>query len=59
MSIIHMFHFPIGSALDLNFSDINVASLDKELEEQDHSVGMTSKDLGLFFWGHSHINTRM
>ncbi|XP_008327711.1 putative E3 ubiquitin-protein ligase UNKL isoform X3 [Cynoglossus semilaevis] len=33
----------IGSALDLNFSDINVASLDKELEEQDHSVGMTSQ----------------
>nr|XP_043874338.1 putative E3 ubiquitin-protein ligase UNKL [Solea senegalensis] len=32
----------IGSALDLNFSDINVASLDKELEEQDHSVGLTS-----------------
>lgn len=51
MSIIHMFHFPTGSALDLNFSDINVASLDKELEEQDHSVGMTSKDLGLFFGG--------
>ncbi|XP_058510418.1 putative E3 ubiquitin-protein ligase UNKL isoform X1 [Solea solea] len=32
----------IGSALDLNFSDINVASLDKEFEEQDHSVGLTS-----------------
>ncbi|XP_034448688.1 putative E3 ubiquitin-protein ligase UNKL isoform X2 [Hippoglossus hippoglossus] len=32
----------IGSALDLNFSDINVASLDKELEEQDHSIGLAS-----------------
>ncbi|KAM3598305.1 uncharacterized protein V6R79_016539 [Siganus canaliculatus] len=32
----------IGSALDLNFSDINVASLDKELEEQDNSVGLAS-----------------
>ncbi|XP_019731385.1 putative E3 ubiquitin-protein ligase UNKL isoform X1 [Hippocampus comes] len=30
----------IGSALDINFSDINVASLDKELEEQDNSVGL-------------------
>ncbi|XP_055008610.1 putative E3 ubiquitin-protein ligase UNKL isoform X2 [Boleophthalmus pectinirostris] len=30
----------IGSALDLNFSDINVASLDKELEEQDHNLGL-------------------
>uniref|UniRef100_A0A8C4IS56 Unk like zinc finger n=1 Tax=Dicentrarchus labrax TaxID=13489 RepID=A0A8C4IS56_DICLA len=33
----------IGSALDLNFSDINVASLDKELEEQDNSIGLTSQ----------------
>ncbi|XP_060946037.1 putative E3 ubiquitin-protein ligase UNKL isoform X2 [Limanda limanda] len=32
----------IGSALDLNFCDINVASLDKELEEQDHSIGLAS-----------------
>uniref|UniRef100_A0A8C6WM84 Unk like zinc finger n=1 Tax=Neogobius melanostomus TaxID=47308 RepID=A0A8C6WM84_9GOBI len=32
----------IGSALDLNFSDINVASLDKELEEQDNNLGLTS-----------------
>lgn len=32
-----------GSALDLNFSDINVASLDKELEEQDNNVGLPSK----------------
>lgn len=39
-----MFRFPTGSALDLNFSDINVASLDKELEEQDNSVGLASKD---------------
>uniref|UniRef100_A0A8C7ZGR6 Unk like zinc finger n=1 Tax=Oryzias sinensis TaxID=183150 RepID=A0A8C7ZGR6_9TELE len=31
----------IGSALDLNFSDINVASLDKELEEQDNSLGLS------------------
>ncbi|TRY86262.1 hypothetical protein DNTS_015835 [Danionella cerebrum] len=30
----------IGTALDLNFSDINVASLDKELEDQD-SNGLT------------------
>ncbi|TNN79556.1 putative E3 ubiquitin-protein ligase UNKL [Liparis tanakae] len=28
----------IGSALDLNFSDIDVASLEKELEEQDDSA---------------------
>ncbi|XP_037331517.1 putative E3 ubiquitin-protein ligase UNKL [Pungitius pungitius] len=33
----------IGSALDLNFSDINVASLDKELEEQDNSVGLAGQ----------------
>ncbi|XP_072299151.1 putative E3 ubiquitin-protein ligase UNKL isoform X2 [Eucyclogobius newberryi] len=33
----------IGSALDLNFSDINVASLDKELEEQDHNMGLGSR----------------
>ncbi|XP_034045406.1 putative E3 ubiquitin-protein ligase UNKL isoform X1 [Thalassophryne amazonica] len=33
----------IGSALDLNFSDINVASLDKELEEQDNNVGLPSQ----------------
>ncbi|XP_020560862.1 putative E3 ubiquitin-protein ligase UNKL isoform X3 [Oryzias latipes] len=33
----------IGSALDLNFSDINVASLDKELEEQDNSLGLSSQ----------------
>uniref|UniRef100_A0A672FG10 Unk like zinc finger n=1 Tax=Salarias fasciatus TaxID=181472 RepID=A0A672FG10_SALFA len=33
----------IGSALDLNFSDINVASLDKELEEQDSHVGLASQ----------------
>ncbi|KAM4530417.1 putative E3 ubiquitin-protein ligase UNKL isoform 4-T4 [Odontesthes bonariensis] len=33
----------IGSALDLNFSDINVASLDKELEEQDNSLGLASQ----------------
>ncbi|XP_070703737.1 putative E3 ubiquitin-protein ligase UNKL isoform X4 [Pempheris klunzingeri] len=33
----------IGSALDLNFSDINVASLEKELEEQDSSVGLASQ----------------
>uniref|UniRef100_A0A1A8UM71 Unkempt homolog-like n=1 Tax=Nothobranchius furzeri TaxID=105023 RepID=A0A1A8UM71_NOTFU len=32
----------IGSALDLKFSDINVASLDKELEEQDNSLGLAS-----------------
>lgn len=34
----------LGSALDLNFSDINVASLDKELEDQDNNgLGLTSK----------------
>ncbi|XP_056870206.1 putative E3 ubiquitin-protein ligase UNKL isoform X1 [Takifugu flavidus] len=33
----------IGSALDLNFSDINVASLDRELEERDSSAGMPSQ----------------
>uniref|UniRef100_A0A668AUP0 Unk like zinc finger n=1 Tax=Myripristis murdjan TaxID=586833 RepID=A0A668AUP0_9TELE len=33
----------IGSALDLNFRDINVASLDKELEEQDSSAGLASQ----------------
>ncbi|KAM6966506.1 putative E3 ubiquitin-protein ligase UNKL isoform 2-T2 [Tautogolabrus adspersus] len=33
----------IGSALDLNFSDINVASLDKDLEEQDNCVGLASQ----------------
>eukprot|EP00064_Thunnus_orientalis_P008466 superscaffoldBa00001005_g8489 len=31
------------SALDLNFSDINVASLEKELEEQDNNVGLASQ----------------
>uniref|UniRef100_A0A1A7Y120 Unkempt homolog-like n=1 Tax=Iconisemion striatum TaxID=60296 RepID=A0A1A7Y120_9TELE len=33
----------IGSALDLKFSDINVASLDKELEEQENSLGLASQ----------------
>ncbi|XP_026203687.1 putative E3 ubiquitin-protein ligase UNKL isoform X4 [Anabas testudineus] len=42
-SVIDVFCFPSGSALDLNFSDINVASLDKELEEQDNSVGLASQ----------------
>lgn len=37
-----------GSALDLNFSDINVASLDKELEEQENSVGLPSEDIVFF-----------
>ncbi|XP_051742190.1 putative E3 ubiquitin-protein ligase UNKL isoform X1 [Ctenopharyngodon idella] len=36
----------IGSALDLNFSDINVASLDKELEDQDNNgLGLTNQRL--------------
>ncbi|XP_039631640.1 RING finger protein unkempt homolog isoform X2 [Polypterus senegalus] len=36
----------IGSALDLNFSDINVASLDKELEETENSdIGLSSQRL--------------
>ncbi|XP_022595055.1 putative E3 ubiquitin-protein ligase UNKL isoform X4 [Seriola dumerili] len=42
-SVIDVLCFPIGSALDINFSDINVASLDKELEEQDNSVGLASQ----------------
>ncbi|XP_044036484.1 putative E3 ubiquitin-protein ligase UNKL isoform X5 [Siniperca chuatsi] len=42
-SVIDVFCFPSGSALDLNFSDINVASLDKEFEEQDNSVGLASQ----------------
>ncbi|XP_030645674.1 putative E3 ubiquitin-protein ligase UNKL isoform X3 [Chanos chanos] len=34
----------IGSALDLNFSDINVASLDKDLEDQDNNgFGLSSQ----------------
>ncbi|KAM9784635.1 putative E3 ubiquitin-protein ligase UNKL [Syngnathus typhle] len=33
----------IGSALDLNFCDINVASLDKELEEQENNIGLESQ----------------
>ncbi|MED6270733.1 hypothetical protein CHARACLAT_013336 [Characodon lateralis] len=32
----------IGSALDLKFSDINVASLEKELEEQEGNIGLAS-----------------
>lgn len=43
-SLTYRLFSPSGSALDLNFSDINVASLDKELEEQDSSVGLASKD---------------
>ncbi|KAG9342910.1 hypothetical protein JZ751_015126 [Albula glossodonta] len=36
----------IGSALDLNFSDINVASLDKELEEQENNgIGLANQRL--------------
>ncbi|XP_041866741.1 putative E3 ubiquitin-protein ligase UNKL isoform X3 [Melanotaenia boesemani] len=44
-SVIDLFHFSLGSALDLNFSDINVASMlhDKELEEQDNSLGLSSQ----------------
>ncbi|XP_041812884.1 putative E3 ubiquitin-protein ligase UNKL isoform X3 [Chelmon rostratus] len=42
-SVIDVLCFPLGSALDLNFSDINVASLDKELEEQDSNVGLASQ----------------
>ncbi|XP_029013743.1 putative E3 ubiquitin-protein ligase UNKL isoform X4 [Betta splendens] len=42
-SVIDLFCFPSGSALDLNFSDINVASLDKELEEQDNGVGLAGQ----------------
>ncbi|XP_077474167.1 putative E3 ubiquitin-protein ligase UNKL [Stigmatopora argus] len=43
----------IGSALDLNFCDINVASLDKELEEQDNHVGLESQRL---FSGSAPVN---
>jgi len=32
-----------GSALDINFSDINVASLERELEEQEDNVGFASE----------------
>ncbi|XP_046690719.1 putative E3 ubiquitin-protein ligase UNKL isoform X2 [Silurus meridionalis] len=36
----------IGSALDLNFNDISVASLDKDLEDQDNNgFGITSQRL--------------
>ncbi|XP_056608509.1 putative E3 ubiquitin-protein ligase UNKL isoform X4 [Triplophysa dalaica] len=35
----------IGSALDLNFSDINVASLDKDFEDQDNGLCLTSQRL--------------
>ncbi|XP_023269508.1 putative E3 ubiquitin-protein ligase UNKL isoform X3 [Seriola lalandi dorsalis] len=42
-SVIDVLCFPLGSALDINFSDINVASLDKELEEQDNNVGLASQ----------------
>ncbi|XP_018091872.1 putative E3 ubiquitin-protein ligase UNKL isoform X2 [Xenopus laevis] len=36
----------IGSALDLHFSNINVASLDKELEDTEHSdLGLSSQRL--------------
>uniref|UniRef100_UPI00398EDB38 putative E3 ubiquitin-protein ligase UNKL isoform X2 n=1 Tax=Pristiophorus japonicus TaxID=55135 RepID=UPI00398EDB38 len=36
----------IGSALDLHFSDVNVASLDKELEDQDTSdIGLKGQRL--------------
>ncbi|KAG7254618.1 hypothetical protein CRUP_000487 [Coryphaenoides rupestris] len=38
------FLFP-GSALDINFSDINVASLERELEEQEDNVGFASQRL--------------
>ena len=35
----------VGSALDLNFSDINVACLDKDLEEQENNIfGYASKN---------------
>lgn len=42
--LIQIYFSPSGSALDLNFRDINVASLDKELEEQDSSAGLASKN---------------
>ncbi|XP_059894081.1 putative E3 ubiquitin-protein ligase UNKL isoform X5 [Gadus macrocephalus] len=35
----------IGSALDINFSDINVASLEQDLEEQEDQVGFASQRL--------------
>lgn len=43
-NVTHVLCFPSGSALDINFSDISVASLDKELEDQDNSVGLASKE---------------
>lgn len=40
----------LGSALDLNFSDINVASLDKDFEDQDNNgLCLTSKTLSVPF----------
>jgi hypothetical protein len=37
-----------GSALDLRLSDINIASLDKDLEEQDsRDPGITGEDAEL------------
>lgn len=41
--LIYIF-FVLGSALDLNFNDISVASLDKDLEDQDNNgFGIASK----------------
>lgn len=38
--------FLSGSALDLNFCDINVASLDKEFEEQENNtLGLSKQTL--------------
>ena len=37
------FFFISGSALDINFSDINVASLEQDLEEQEDQVGFASR----------------
>lgn len=48
LNVCVVFPFLPGSALDLNFSDINVASLEKELEEQDNSVGLPSEDIDIF-----------
>lgn len=48
LNVYVVFSFLPGSALDLNFSDINVASLEKELEEQENSVGLPSEDIDIF-----------
>lgn len=43
-----MFHLT-GSALDLHFNDVNIASIDRELEDQEGSdLGLASKKSNLY-----------